>query len=84
MIAILDFFECLEYFYPDPDDYNGNNDNVGICDQICGFCCCSEKVPENENELDTNVGTCKISSSYMKSLACEDIYVLEYVKFQYI
>ena len=51
MIAILDFFECLKYFYPDPDDYNGTNYNVGICDQICGFCCSTEK-PENENEFE--------------------------------
>ena len=50
VIAMLDFFKWLEYFYPDPDDYNGKNKNVGICEQIYVLCC-SEKAPENDIEL---------------------------------
>ena len=50
VIAMLDFFKWLELFYPDPDDYNGKNKNVGMFQQIYGFCC-SGKDPENDIEL---------------------------------
>ena len=30
VIAFLDYFKCLKLFYPDLDDYNGNNDNDKI------------------------------------------------------
>ena len=56
VIAMLDFFKWLEYFYP--DDYNGQNTNVGMCEKIYGFCC-SEKVPENDIELTEPMNTTK-------------------------
>ena len=53
VIAFLDYFGCLKYFYPDLDDYNGTNDNdVGIWDKISSFCCSKKEQSQNENAIE--------------------------------